>query len=231
MTLPANAWMAPLSAAYPSVRFDVLDRLEISPRRVLFDVRLPTLANVGWTDVLRDLPEVRTVELLDANPSSEVYRVLFAGRTFVPLVKRLRLLRRFPFPVEDGKATWFVVGAEVRVRRLLAALRRAGVAFTVDAVRRGSDVTAPRQLTSRQREVLRRAVREGYFEVPRRVSLTELAARLGVASSTLSVTLALIERKIVAPLVDREELAGPLPKPPRRGRLSARRRVRSSVED
>jgi predicted DNA binding protein len=40
---------------------------------------------------------------------------------------------------------------------------------------------------------------EGYFDVPRRISLTRLATKVGVATSTLSVTLALIEKKILEP--------------------------------
>ncbi len=193
--------MAALSAAHPSVRFEVLDRLEVSPRRVLFDVRLPARPTAPWSEELGRLPDVGSVELLDASASAETYRVLFAGRTFVPLVKRWRVLRRFPFPVENGVATWLVVGAEPRVRRLLSALRGSGVAFRIDSVRRGLPAGPASVLTTRQREVLRKAVGEGYFDVPRRISLTELAVRLGIASSTLSVTLAVIEKKIVEPLV------------------------------
>ncbi len=40
---------------------------------------------------------------------------------------------------------------------------------------------------------------EGYFEVPRRISLTKLAPKIGVSMSTLSVTLAVIEKKILEP--------------------------------
>lgn len=41
-------------------------------------------------------------------------------------------------------------------------------------------------LTDRQREVLERALEEGYFEVPRRTTLTELADELGVSDQALS---------------------------------------------
>ncbi len=224
--------MAPLTEAYPSVRFEVLDRLEVSPRRVLFDVRFPMLPSVSWSERLRRLPDVRSVELIDASPSAEIYRILFAGRTFVPLVKRLRILRRFPFPVENGRATWLVVGADARVRRLMTALRRAGVAFRIDSIRRGLGDEAPGLLTPRQGEVLRGAVAEGYFDVPRRISLTELAARMGVASSTLSVTLAVIEKKIVEPLAAQDDRdvthprsarpEPPAPGPPREARVRGR---------
>jgi predicted DNA binding protein len=200
VTLPDDAWMAALTRSHPSLRVEVVDRLEISPHKVLFDIRLPSRARTPWGEELGELAGVETVELIDANPQTEVYRVLFTGRTFVPLVKRLRVLRRFPFPVQDGVATWIVVGPEARVRSLIGHLRRSHIAFRVDAVHQGLRTDLQLLLTSRQREVLTRAVQAGYFEVPRRISLTELAARLGVAASTLSVTLAVIEKKLVEPI-------------------------------
>lgn len=200
VVLPADAWMARLTTSHPRVRVEVLDRLEISPRRVLFDVELPSVGDTDWADELRELPDVESVELIDATSKGEVYRVLFGGRTFVPLAKRLRVLRRFPFPIQNGVATWVLVGPGARVRGMLDDLRRSRVEFRVDSLRSGLRTGPVSLLTVRQREVLGRAVAEGYFEVPRRVTLTELAARMGIASSTLSVTLAVVERKIVEPV-------------------------------
>ena len=53
------------------------------------------------------------------------------------------------------------------------------------------------ELTNRQREVLLRAVEEGYYAWPRRVTLTQLAARIGVAKSTLSELLMIIESVVM----------------------------------
>ena len=200
--------MASLSRAHPELRIEVLDRLALSPRRVLFDLRLPANPGVSWREELGRLPGVVTVALVGGNPRSEIYRVLYTGRTFVPLAAKLRILRRFPFPVQDGVATWTVVGPEPGVRDWVARLRRSRIAFRVDSVRRGLRSEERRGLTDRQREVLHRAATEGYFEVPRRVSLTQLALRMGVAPSTLSVTLAVIERKILLPVVAGEEAPG-----------------------
>jgi predicted DNA binding protein len=214
LTLPSNVWLGPLTRAHPAVRVEVLDRLEISPGRILFDVQLPPSPKIDWGRELRTQRDVESVELIDANPQTEIYRVLFVGRTFVPLVKKLRVLRRFPFPVQNGVATWLVVGPNARVRNLLRALRQSRVSFKIDSIRRSfrSDVSA--LLTVRQREVLHRAVSEGYFEVPRRITLSALAARMGVASSTLSVTLAVIEKKIVEPLAGPGRALPILPRSP-----------------
>ena len=53
--------------------------------------------------------------------------------------------------------------------------------------------TGSKLLTPRQREVFEVASREGYWDVPRRINLTELAGLLNVAKSTLSNQLQRIE--------------------------------------
>jgi len=189
--------MYQFTTAHPSVQLDVVDRLEVGRGRVLFEVRVSSERPESWTEEIRRLPEVRDVELIDATERSSTYRVLFAGPTFIPLAKRLKLPRQFPFPVRDGVATWTVVGAEQKVRRMLQDLSASGVPMRVESIRRGALGEVSGNLTDRQRDVLRQAISEGYFDVPRRTSLTELAARVGVAPSTLSVTLAVIEKKIV----------------------------------
>lgn len=200
VTVPPARWLGALSRAHPQVGFEVLDRLEIAPGRVLFEMRVPARSPGAWSRAIGAQAGVRSVEPITSGPGVEVYRVLYAGRTFLPLVKRHRVLRRFPFTVRNGDTSWTLVGSEPRIRAFLADLGRTGAAFRVESVRSRPGPAGSIALTSRQQEILGRAVAEGYFEVPRRVSLSELSRRIGVANSTLSVTLALIERKIVAPL-------------------------------
>ncbi len=166
----------------------------------MMDARVDGSSQGGWREEIRRLPGVAEVELIDATDQSALYRVVYRGDPFVPLLRRLRLLRHLPIPIRQGVATWRIVGPETRVRALLRALESSGVVFAVEALRHGAVDVVPASLTPRQREVLRQALSEGYFDVPRRISLTKLAAKVGVAISTLSVTLAVIERKILEPI-------------------------------
>jgi predicted DNA binding protein len=59
-----------------------------------------------------------------------------------------------------------------------------------------------RLLTPRQREVFEIASREGYWDVPRRINLTELAGLLEVAKSTLSDQLQRIESAVFHAFTD-----------------------------
>lgn len=59
-------------------------------------------------------------------------------------------------------------------------------------------------LTNRQFEVLRTGLDLGYYEVPRKASLADLAAELGCAESTVSVVLRKAEATIVSRAVNRD---------------------------
>jgi hypothetical protein len=88
---------------------------------------------------------------------------------------------------------------------LLAPDRRAVQKLAETLTGRGLDVhvTALRSmktaglLTDRQDAVVRLAYRLGFFEFPKKVSLTELAGKLGISKSTLSETLRAAEAKIL----------------------------------
>ncbi len=72
-------------------------------------------------------------------------------------------------------------------------------------------------LSMRQREVLGRAVREGYYDVPRRTTVAKLARGLGLARSTTEEHLRVAESTVVraaAPLTEAwGDGAGPVPGP------------------
>ncbi|WP_158855297.1 helix-turn-helix domain-containing protein [Halorhabdus sp. CUG00001] len=76
-------------------------------------------------------------------------------------------------------------------------------------------VTDPDELTSRQREVLRTAYEEGYFEYPRQASAEEIADTLGIATPTFTEHLAAAQRKLLAECLetDGERRTSPRKKP------------------
>lgn len=196
MPLPEGAWVRTFSIDHPEVRLEVLNRLALEAGKTLTEIRLHGPVATDWAEEISGLPGVRTVEALGPAGSVTDLRVVHRASPFTPWFQELRLLRRFPFPIERGFATWTVVGPEDRVRRLLARLTAKAPGTTVESVRHDAR-RGPGRLTDRQREVFRRAMAAGYFEVPRRISLTELAHTLGLALSSLSEALAIIEKKLL----------------------------------
>lgn len=96
---------------------------------------------------------------------------------------RLALLRA------DGSAALSVTGARSDVRKLLDSLETGSSNVEVTDVRIPSQGDPDTLLTTEQHRAIGTAFEEGYFDVPRRVRLADLAERLGTSTSALSETL------------------------------------------
>ena len=101
-----------------------------------------------------------------------------------------------PHSSSESRGSWnLLVKDSFQLKALLTELGR----YHIDASIGGlSDVRRSEELTSRQMEVLTRAILLGYFEFPRRLSLTELGQQLGIKPSSLSQVLRAAEEKVMA---------------------------------
>lgn len=170
---------------------------------------------IGLLNVRGDLTVVE--ELFDA--SDQVLRYAIAGtdgyglvyahyRDLDPIEGLIAILYRHDLVVDwpmvhqrpDGepRTRLTVIGTSASIRRAAADLP-SRVSLSVERI---EDVS-PRQdgriasLTDRQRSLLRRAIREGYYEVPRRTTHRELADSLGLSPGTVSDRLQRIERRVM----------------------------------
>ncbi len=96
----------------------------------------------------------------------------------------------------DGTTEWTVAftGREA-LTELLEKLKAAKVDVNILRLTSIADVDS---LTSRQRNIVEVALEEGYFDYPRRISLRNLAKRVGVSASTVSEVLRRAEKKILS---------------------------------
>lgn len=108
-----------------------------------------------------------------------------------------------PFSFRDGKFQATLIGDSEQVRLLLDTLERIGLRYRVVSLTDASfSPTSPINcLTSKQQDAIALAFRLGYFDTPRRVSVDELACKLGLASSTLAVHLRRAERRLLAEIL------------------------------
>ena len=96
--------------------------------------------------------------------------------------------------VSDGTLQWnMFVKDETDMAKALDMLQFRGVGADVKRI---ENAFSNDLLTARQEEVLVAAVRMGYFDFPRKKSLTELASELSIKSSSLSEILRRAESKI-----------------------------------
>lgn len=158
----------------------------------------------AFEDALAADSTVTNLKTLAETRTRRLYRVTFTEegeeRTTFPVWSELDIV------VLDATATHG--GGEVRMRvpdrEALAAFRetcrKRGFSFHLESVHRLTEEssTADARLSALQREALVTALESGYFEIPRRASLSDVADRLDISSQSLSERI----RRGVAVLVE-----------------------------
>ncbi len=137
-----------------------------------------------------------------------------------------------PLDSDSQPASWkFIVKGTGDLRQVLNRLAREGLQTRIEDVSR---LDHRATLTARQREVIATAVAKGYFEFPRRISLTNLSKLVGVKPSTLSEILRGAERRIMESAVGvlpPEGALGHFGLEPRMGRREVAQLARSALGD
>ena len=96
----------------------------------------------------------------------------------------------------DGGIRWNLIaptGADLT--RLVERLKGSGTDVVVEKV---TILRTARELTTEQERVLQTAFDLGYFDIPKKIKLDDLAKRLNISKATLDVVLRRAQRKVVA---------------------------------
>jgi len=197
--MPERAWIVQLSRAHPDARFRVLAAMPIDDGgaglvEVTADDPGAIVAEMG------EYPGIDTVDLLEASGDTALVQFHTGQPLLLFSAQEAGLPLRPPVDISDGVASVWATGSPERLSAFAEQLDAFGMPFEVERVT--PEVDPVSLLTERQREVVSTAVRLGYYETPRRCSLTGLAEALGVAQSTCSETLHRAESAIVRAFVE-----------------------------
>jgi predicted DNA binding protein len=124
--------------------------------------------------------------------------IIAGGGGFLKPLLKVGVIPHTPFEVRDGWVDWTIACAQGKVRALIVGFDEERIPYRLLSTRGVSS----RMLTPRQRQVFDAATQEGFYDVPRRISLTALAVKLDVAKSTLSAQLQRIESTVIHAFAD-----------------------------
>lgn len=175
-----NTWLSDISQAVPQAAIQVLSTVCIDTQTVV----TLRVSGVHHERVLGAIETDPRCSLVSVYRNQEEAVLHVATEESV-----LTSSERFPIVVRDGLAN---------LEELTAAdapIERRRFTSVSDGPR-----TVP--LTERQREVLRTALAQGYYDNPRECTLTELADELGIAKSTCSGILQRLESTVMHAIAD-----------------------------
>jgi len=204
-------------ARHPEERWILLNRIPVSRSEIVAEFRVEGDVLTDWSKELGEIPNVKSVQRLHRSGRPEMYRLRWAAPSFyIALLEEFDFIGMVPFTITENRASLTIALPRKRLRRLMAAFRNRKFDPELLQVRPFRGRPERGDLTPKQKARFRAAVESGYFDVPRRVTLGELATRFSVRKSALAESLAHARRKVLlsAGKVLLADSEGSLPKRP-----------------
>ena len=190
--LPEGHWAGDVTRSHPSAILRIEEHMPLMKGR-------GTAKASCSEDITTTVGEHSGIEEVRALGSQQfAVDIIAGGGGFLKPLLKVGVIPHTPFEVRDGWVDWTIACAQGKVRDLIAGFDEERIPYRLLSTRGVSS----RMLTPRQRLVFDTATQEGFYDVPRRVTLTALAAKLDVAKSTLSAQLQRIESAIMHAFAD-----------------------------
>lgn len=190
--LPEGHWSGDVSRARPESVLRIEETMPLGKGRGT--ARFSTTSDIS--EELKSHDGVEEVRDLGGN-RFEV-DIAQGGGGFIKPLREVGVIPQSPFEVRDGWVDWTIECSADKSRELIQLLRDGDIPYRVVSTKSSGG----RMLTSRQRMIFDSAINEGYWDTPRRITLSGLAELLGIQKSTLSVHLHKIEATIINTFID-----------------------------
>lgn len=192
--LPEHFWIAEISRDFPRATFRLLSGYRLDDTALELGENL-TDKPEETVEAMRNHPAIESYELLESDDRRALGKYETTDTDLYEFADLSALVIEFPIDVQDGWFEFDLTGTREELDRLQELLDGSPFSYELLSLVRTTETEG--LLTDRQRELLKAAVREGYFEVPRESSLADLAEELEIDKSTASTVLRRGEARLV----------------------------------
>jgi len=184
--LPDDPWVADVSRDHPEALFEVLTALPEEGKGFgLFRFRSDSVESV--LEGIRAHETIEEASVIQQTNGAATVQIVTSKPMLLLAAKRSGTPIEMPVEIKDGTAIVDVSAGHDRLSELGEQFSAMGIDFEIEYIQQR--LQPDQLLTDRQRELLRLAVSMGYYDTPRRCTLTELSEEIGLAKSTCSETL------------------------------------------
>jgi predicted DNA binding protein len=198
---PDKIWISQIFNNYKDLKMEISYFLPYDVENSIGNA-LIEIQHYKIEDILEEIknhPSVLEFSLLERDENRIKFNVKTKDPYLLYGVIKCGVLVNFPVNVREGYAYWRLIATRERIDELLTLFDQKQIKY--ELLRIGNapyDISDDKnKLSLEESEVLDRAIKLGFFEVPRKISLEELANELGKSKSALSVMLRKIIKKKV----------------------------------
>jgi predicted DNA binding protein len=197
--LPDGPWIADVSREFPDAVFEVLTALP-EEGRGLGLLRFRSDAVEAVLEAIEAHETIEELSVIQQTEQAATIQIVTTRPMILLAAKRSGIPIEMPVEIQEGTATVDVSAAHDRLSELGEQFSSMGIDFEIEYIQQR--LHPDQLLTDRQRELLKLAVSEGYYDTPRRCTLTDLAEEIGLAKSTCSETLHRAEEVVMKTFVE-----------------------------
>jgi predicted DNA binding protein len=183
ISIPEEVWIHGVSVTYPETRFQVIAILSGEKSAIaLLEIQSADPASI-ITDI-EQRNDITDLELLWKQNETSMVQIETTNPLLLFPILKAGIPLQTPFEVTNGTAIWEITTSSERLSVLGNKLNSADIAFEIEYIRDVPSEAADQLLTDRQRELLLAAIEQGYYDSPRRATLTEVSESLDISKAT-----------------------------------------------
>jgi predicted DNA binding protein len=198
---PEELWISHIFKEFPDVKMEISHFLPYDLEKSIGNSAIEILhydvRNI--IDEIQIHPSVFELSILEQEENRVKFNIKTKDPYLLYAIIKCGVLIDFPVRVEDGYAFWRLVSSREGIDQLLTLFEQKNITF--ELLRIGISPynleEDKNKLTLDEINILEKAISTGFFEIPRKISLEELANKIGKSKSALSVMLRKIIKKKV----------------------------------
>ncbi len=199
---PEQIWISEIFNKFPNIKMEIeyflpYD-LEKSIGNSIIEIQDFKIDEV--IDLVRNHSSVQDFTILEQDENKVRFNVKTRDPYLLYALIKCGVLVKFPVNVREGYAYWRLVSSRKNIDILLTIFEQKNIDFELLRIGTSPYILDEQKerLSIEESQVLDEAIKQGFFEIPRLISLEELAKNLGRSKSALSVMLRkIIKKKVV----------------------------------
>jgi predicted DNA binding protein len=199
---PEQIWISEIFKNYPDIKMEISHFLPYDLEKSIGN-SLIVILHYDIESIIEEInnhPSVYELSVLEKEENKVKFNVKTKDPYLLYAIIKCGVLVDFPIRVEDGYAYWRLISSRDRIDQLLTLFEENRINF--ELLRIGLSPyninKDESKLSFDESNALDKAISLGFFEIPRKISLEELANELGKSKSALSVMLRkIIKKKVV----------------------------------
>jgi hypothetical protein len=198
---PEEIWISEIFKNYPDVKMEISHFLPYDLEKSIGNSVIEILHyNIdSIIEKISNHPSVFELNVIEKEENKVKFNIKTKDPYLLYAIIKCGVLVDFPVRVEEGFAYWRLISSRESIDQLLTLFEKKKIDFELLRIGVSPYIIEDNKykLTYDESNILDKAISLGFFEIPRKISLEELAEVLGKSKSALSVMLRKIIKKKV----------------------------------